>query len=70
MVVLPERARRVGGSGRDILALCDGSRTGLEVADTMSAGNPGEEVADDVHDFLEEMAVAGALEFQPEPADR
>jgi len=67
MVVLPERAVRVAGSGVEILALCDGRRTGVDVAAAMVERHPGRAgVADDVHDFLEEMDAAGALRFEPD----
>lgn len=70
IVVLPERAVRVGGSGREILALCDGHRTGNDVAAALAARHPDEPRArNDVHDFLEEMAGVGALRFVPEPPD-
>ncbi len=67
VVVLSERAVRVRGSGHEILSLCDGQRTGSDVADAMRARHSeAANVADDVHDFLEEMARAGALSFSPE----
>lgn len=68
VVVLAERAVRVGGSGREILALCDGVRTGSEIAALMRAQNPDAEagrIEDDTHDFLEEMHRTGAIEFAP-----
>ncbi len=68
VVVLSERAVRVAGSGREILALCDGERTGKDVALAMRERHPeAERVGDDVHDFLDEMAEAGALRFDPDP---
>ena len=67
IVVLSERAVRLGGSGREILALCDGERTGRDVARLMCERHPAERnVADDVHQFLGEIAAAGALAFEPE----
>ncbi len=70
MVVLSERAVRVGGSGRAILALCDGERTGADVAEAMRREHPdAADAGDDVHDFLAEMAASGALVFEPEPPD-
>ncbi len=67
VVVLSERAVRIGGSGNEILELCDGTRTGMDVAGARVAAHPGEgSVADEVHDFLEEMGKAGALRFEPE----
>ncbi len=68
MVVLSERAVRVAGSGREILALCDGDATGVDVALAMRERHPdAEAVSDDVYDFLDEMAEAGALRFDPDP---
>lgn len=68
VVVLSERAVRVAGSGSEILALCDGERTGSDVSRAMAERHPESErkVSDDVHDFLEEMATAGALRFDPD----
>ena len=67
MLVLSERALRLGGSSREILDLCDGTRTGSEIAECMRERHPGEaRVFDDVHDFLQELALAGALQLEPE----
>ena len=63
LVVLPERAVRVSGSGDEILALCDGARTREAIASELAARHPGrEDVWDDVHHFLEEMERVGVLE--------
>ncbi len=68
MVVLSERAVRVAGSGCEILALCNGEATGVDVALAMRARHPeAERVSDDVYHFLDEMAEAGALRFDPDP---
>jgi pyrroloquinoline-quinone synthase len=69
MVVLAERALRLGGSGREILAYCDGVRTGSDVAAAMreahaAAGNAAT-IEDEVHDFLERLHAGGALRFEP-----
>ncbi len=70
IIVLAERAVRLGGSGREILSLCDGERTGSDVARSMCERHPAERnVADDVHEFLGEIAAAGALAFEPEPPE-
>jgi pyrroloquinoline-quinone synthase len=70
VVVLSERAVRVGGSGREILELCDGVRTGNDVASAQRERHPEvADVANDVHDFLEEIDRAGALRFDPEPPE-
>ena len=69
MVVLPERAVRLGGSGREILALCDGERNALEIVGALRERHPDvDTLSDDVHDFLAEMArlgVLAALESDP-----
>jgi pyrroloquinoline-quinone synthase len=62
LVVLPERAVKLGGSGREILALCDGRRRAVDVVATLRERHP--EVpglADDVHEFLGEMRRLGVL---------
>lgn len=66
LVVLPERAVALGGSGREILALCDGRRRPVDVAAALRARHP--DVADleaDVHDFLDEMLRLGVLTGAP-----
>jgi len=69
VVVLPERAVRVAGSGGEILSLCDGERSGNDIAREMSRRHPGAAQArDDAHEFLAELSTAGALRFDPEPA--
>jgi pyrroloquinoline-quinone synthase len=63
LVVLPERAVKLGGSAREILALVDGKRSAIEIAAAVRERHPEiEHVADDVHDFLDEMVKLGALE--------
>jgi pyrroloquinoline-quinone synthase len=62
-VVLPERAVELNATGAQILALCDGDRTTLEVADQLSAQHPNNEQAwDDTHHFLEKMIGLGVVE--------
>ena len=64
VVVLPERAVKLGGSGPDVLARCDGTHTTREIASAVRALHPSEPAAgDDVHDFVEEMARLGVLEL-------
>ena len=63
MVILPERAVRLNPSGDEILTLCDGSRSALDVATELQTRHP--EVArleEDVHAFLSEMEDLGVLE--------
>ncbi len=64
MVVLPERAVKLGGSGPEILALCDGARSTREVARAVQARHPDAAgVWDEAHDFVDEMSRAGVLDF-------
>jgi pyrroloquinoline-quinone synthase len=63
LVLLPERAVRLSPSGSEILELCDGERSALEIAEVLCARHPEEDgVADDAHDFLAEMRRLGVLE--------
>jgi pyrroloquinoline-quinone synthase len=63
LVVLPERAVELAGSAREILALCDGERSAIAIAAAVRDRHPAvEHVADDVHDFLDEMVRLGVLE--------
>jgi pyrroloquinoline-quinone synthase len=63
LVVLPERAVRLSESGREILDLCSGERSALEIAAELERRHPDEEdVADDAHVFLAEMKRLGVLE--------
>ncbi len=63
LVVLPERAVRVSGSGDEILALCDGVRSRERIAGELAARHPEvEALSDDVHRFLEQMERLGVLE--------
>ena len=65
LVVLPERAVRLGGSGEEILALCDGQRSALDVADEMTRRHPdAAAVVTDVHAFLDEMHRLGVVELE------
>ncbi|MGH0029029.1 MAG: pyrroloquinoline-quinone synthase PqqC [Myxococcota bacterium] len=64
MIVLSERAVKLGGSGREIVRLCDGTRTSLEVVDALADRHPDEpHLADDVHDFIGEMVKLQALRW-------
>ncbi len=70
IVVLPERAVKLSGSGREILALCDGRLSGLEIVDALRARHPDVDparLADDVHDFLDDMVRLGVL-ARPRPS--
>jgi pyrroloquinoline-quinone synthase len=63
MLVLPERAVKVGGSGSEILDLCDGETMTRDIAAAFAAKHPdAENASDDAHDFIDEMRRAGVLE--------
>jgi pyrroloquinoline-quinone synthase len=67
LVVLPERAVKLAGSAREILAAVDGKRTAIAIATEIQSRHPDiAHVADDVHDFLDEMVRLGVLERTPE----
>jgi pyrroloquinoline-quinone synthase len=62
MLVLPERALKLQGSGAELIALCDGVRTAQEIAEQFRARHPDAPGAwDDAHDFLDAMLREGAL---------
>jgi pyrroloquinoline-quinone synthase len=66
MAVLPERGVLLSGSGPEILALCDGTRSVLEIAETMRARHPeAPRVWDDTHDFVAAMREQGVLDAAP-----
>ena len=63
VAVLPERAVRVNEAGREILELCDGTRSADALARELAARHADEpDVEEDVHEFLERMADLGVLE--------
>jgi pyrroloquinoline-quinone synthase len=66
LAVLPERAVRLNASGREILDLCDGRRSGEEIAAVLR-GRHSEVAAleSDVHEFLGHMQRLGVLENSP-----
>jgi pyrroloquinoline-quinone synthase len=65
MLVLAERAIKLGGSGLEILRLCDGEHTCLGIAEALSAAHPAEEhVRADVHEFIEKLVGLHALELR------
>jgi pyrroloquinoline-quinone synthase len=62
MLVLAERAIKLGGSGLEIVELCDGKRTCLEVAEAVAAAHPEQaHVREDVHEFVEKLVQLQAL---------
>jgi pyrroloquinoline-quinone synthase len=70
LVVLPERALKLGGSGRRILELCDGSRTGLELMAELGAlAGASDQTDEEVDDFLRALEQAGAVRFEPAGPD-
>jgi pyrroloquinoline-quinone synthase len=63
LVVLPERGVKLNESGKEILALCDGTRRAIAIATLLRSRHP--EVAQlesDVHEFLEQMKKLGVVE--------
>ncbi len=66
LVVLPERAVKLAGSGREILSACDGSRSIEDVAAWLRARHPeAESVERDCYEFLERMEKLGVVEVAP-----
>ena len=66
VVVLPERAVMIRGSGGEILALCDSKHMTCEIATAFHAMHlDAPSAGDDVHDFIDEMRRAGVLEVNP-----
>jgi hypothetical protein len=66
VIVLPERAVRVNGTGSEILRFADGAHTACQVAEAMRrrhAEPP--EVEREAYAFLEEMEQLGVLEAAP-----
>lgn len=62
LVVLPERAVKLGGSGREILDLCDGLTSRDAVAGTLRERHPDvAAIVEDVHEFLASMEKLGVL---------
>lgn len=64
MIVLSERAVKLGGSGREIALLCDGTRTSVQVVELLTERHPEEpRLAEDVHDFIGEMVRLSAFRW-------
>lgn len=67
MVVLPERAVEIRGSGERILTLCDGTHRGEQIAQEIGTVHPEESAAaDDAYDFIASMVAEGVLELGTE----
>jgi pyrroloquinoline quinone biosynthesis protein D len=63
ILVLPERAIRLGGSGAEILQLCDGSRSASDLSDTMRQRyGESSDIEAEVLGFLAEMLELGGIE--------
>jgi hypothetical protein len=62
VLVLPEQAIRLGGSGAEILRLCDEQRTRQELAEILRARYPDAAgLEDEVARFVDEMLSLGGL---------
>jgi len=62
LAVLPERAVQLNDTGREILALCDGTRSVAEVAAALGGRYPEDPaVVRDVHEFVDRMRALGVL---------
>lgn len=69
LVVLPERAVKLGGSGRAILERCDGEHTGAALLAEVAGleGAQGASTDAEVDAFLASMIGLGAVELLPAP---
>lgn len=61
LLLMPERAVRLSGSGGPILRLCDGSRTVADIVAELGEAFPGAPVADEVPAFLDRIRAEGWL---------
>ena len=62
VLVLPEQAIRLGGSGAEILRLCEAPHTSAEIATILRSRYPeASGVEDEVARFIEEMTSLGGL---------
>ncbi len=61
LVLLPERAVRLGRSARQILDLCDGRRSAQQIAAELERRHPDAGAARDAEPFLAEMERLGVL---------
>ena len=65
IVVLPERALKLAGSGHAVIALCDGTHSGADIAEHVAQlPEAGANVSEEVDHFLAEMERAGAVRFE------
>jgi pyrroloquinoline-quinone synthase len=64
LIVLPERAVEINATGREVIDLCDGTRTVNRIAECCRELHPdAPQVEAEVYDFLEGAENAGALEL-------
>ncbi|NNL85664.1 MAG: pyrroloquinoline-quinone synthase PqqC [Myxococcales bacterium] len=64
LIVLPERAIEINATGREVIDLCDGTRTVNRIAECCREFHPdAPQVEAEVYDFLEGAESAGALEI-------
>ncbi|GAA3974801.1 hypothetical protein GCM10023085_66630 [Actinomadura viridis] len=61
LLLMPERAVRLGGAGGAILRLCDGRRTVADIIAELGETFPGAPLADEVPAFLERIRAEGWL---------
>ncbi|GAA4231753.1 hypothetical protein GCM10022254_29850 [Actinomadura meridiana] len=61
LLLMPERAVQLSGSGGRILRLCDGSRTVAEIVAELTQAFPDAPLADEVPAFLERIRAEGWL---------
>ncbi|MFI0367917.1 pyrroloquinoline quinone biosynthesis peptide chaperone PqqD [Actinomadura sp. 1N219] len=61
LLLMPERAVRLSGTGGRILRLCDGSRTVDDIVAELGESFPDAPLADEVPAFLERVRAEGWL---------
>lgn len=61
LLLMPERAVRLSGTGGRVLRLCDGSRTVAGIVAELSEAFPGAPVEREVPEFLERVRAKGWL---------
>jgi len=70
VLVLPERAIRLGGSGGEILRQCEGGRTPQEVVERMQSRYPETpEIETEVRRFLAQMLELGGIVRVPDATE-
>lgn len=66
VLLIPEGALRLQGPAKQIVTLCDGSKTVAEIANALAAqysSAPSGKVAADTTAFIDKLAERGAIEF-------